>query len=98
VKPGRERRTLFTIMAALAGAVASFLKKRFSGTRGPQAMDKEEASFKPIPTVSYVREETVTEIYTQIKDEIAELFKRELSDLDKEDDSTASEADLEANF
>lgn len=63
-----------------------------------EAMAKEETAFKPIPIVSYVSEETVTETYTQIKDEIAELFKSELSDLDKEDDSAVPEAGLEANI
>jgi len=35
---GQKRRTLFTAIAALAGAAASFLKKRYSGKRGPKAM------------------------------------------------------------
>lgn len=63
-----------------------------------EAMAKEEAAFKPIPVVSYVSEETVAETYAQIKDEIAELFKTELAILDKEDESTMQETDLEVNI
>jgi hypothetical protein len=47
-----------------------------------EMMAKEEAAFKPIPVVSYVSEETVQETYNQIKEEIAELFKKELAILD----------------
>jgi len=38
---GAEPRTLFTAMAALADAVAFFLKKRYRGTRRPEAMPEE---------------------------------------------------------
>jgi hypothetical protein len=62
-----------------------------------EVMAKEEASFKPIPVVSYVSEETVSETYAQIKDEIAELFKNELATLDKEDEGASPETDLKVN-
>jgi hypothetical protein len=62
------------------------------------SMAKEEEAFKPIPIVSYVSEETVTETYSQIKDEIAELFKNELATLDKEDEPVTSETGIEANI
>jgi hypothetical protein len=63
-----------------------------------EAMAKEETAFKPIPIVSYVSEETVAETYAQIKDEIAGLFKSELADLDKEDDTVVPGVGLKANI
>jgi hypothetical protein len=62
-----------------------------------EAIGKEETSFKPIPVVSCVSEETVSETYAQIKDEIAELFKNELATLDKEDEISSPKADLKVN-
>jgi hypothetical protein len=62
-----------------------------------EALAKEEARFKPIPIVSFVSEEMVTETYNQIKDEIAELFKNELATLDKEDEISSPKADLKVN-
>jgi hypothetical protein len=62
------------------------------------AMAKEEAAFKPIPVISYVSEETVIETYSQIKDEIAELFKAELATLDKENEEVTPETGLEVNI
>jgi hypothetical protein len=50
------------------------------------AIANEEVAFKPIPIVSYVSEETVTETYYQIKDDIAELFKNELAVLSRPDE------------
>jgi hypothetical protein len=41
----RVPRSLFTVKTALAGAAASFLKKRYSGKRGPEAMPKENIEF-----------------------------------------------------
>ena len=62
-----------------------------------EAMAKEEVAFNPIPIVNYVSEETVIETYSQIKDEIAELFKAELATLDKEDEAAVPAAGLKAN-
>jgi hypothetical protein len=63
-----------------------------------EAIAKEEAAFKPIPIVSHVSEEAVIETYSQIKDEIAELFKAELATLDKENEEATPETDLEVNI
>jgi len=52
-------------------------------------------AFKPIPIVSHVSEETIIETYSQIKDDIAELFKAELAMLDKGKEPCTSEATLE---
>jgi hypothetical protein len=48
------------------------------------AMAKEEAAFKPIPIIDHVSDVIVTENYSQIKDDISELFKNELAALYKE--------------
>jgi len=63
-----------------------------------EAMAKEECDFKPIPVVSYVSEETVIETYSQIKNEIAELFKIELATLEKENEEATAETGLEVNI
>ncbi|WP_158995628.1 conjugal transfer protein MobC [Mucilaginibacter sp. L196] len=62
-----------------------------------EAIAKDESAYKPIPVVDYVSEETVTETYAQIKDDIAELFKNELATLDKDDETATSEVGLAAN-
>jgi hypothetical protein len=45
------------------------------------AIAKEEAAYKPIPIIDEVDEEMLMETYTQIKDDIAKLFKNELATL-----------------
>lgn len=63
-----------------------------------EAIAKEEAIYKHIPVVSYVSEEMVSETYTQIKEEIAELFKSELSALEEGDETPMQEKDLAVNI
>ncbi|MEZ2339368.1 conjugal transfer protein MobC [Mucilaginibacter sp. RCC_168] len=47
-----------------------------------EAIAKEQASYKPIPEVEFVSEETIQETYAQIKADIDELFKSELATLE----------------
>jgi hypothetical protein len=63
-----------------------------------EAIARDEAVFKPIPIINHVSEETVIETYSQIKDEVAELFKNELATLDKEDELATPETGLVVNI
>jgi hypothetical protein len=63
-----------------------------------EAIAQEEAGYKLIPVVELVSEEMVQETYAQIKVDIAELFKKELAALDKNNKMNMPEANLTANI
>jgi hypothetical protein len=51
------------------------------------AIAEEEAAYKPIPVPEVVTEEMVNETYLRIKQDIADLLREELEDMQKESDS-----------
>lgn len=62
-----------------------------------ETMAKEEAAFMPIPIVSHVSEETIIETYSQIKDEVTEMLRKELATLDNRNETATSETGSSEN-